>query len=214
MRVPLLTRRTCGFLLSTVATFLLLVASSCGGDDSDGGSSSSSTPDNSGSVESPVATPAGSPGGPEECSVSEKEIGLVAKLDFDEDGEFRAGGQFQQGDKVTARMRLINCSTNNTILYFNTTQRYEMTIEPEGGGDQDWNSSDGKEFQDSAETEVIPPAETVVYSEEWDQKDKAGEQVAPGIYKVSFLSVACGRDSDEDCRFGPIGRIEILPPES
>jgi len=210
----LLTRRAIGLLLPAAATSLLLIVASCGGDDSDGGSSSTSTPDASGSVESPIATPAGSPGGPEECSVSEEEIGLVDPLDFEKDGEFRAGGQFRLGDKVTARMRLINCSTVNTNLYFNTTQRYEMTIEPEGGGEQVWSSSDGKKFDDVRATEMIPPGETVVYTEEWDQKNKAGEQVAPGIYRVSFHSVGCGREGDEDCTFGPGGRIEILPPES
>ncbi len=206
--------RILALLSATIVLGVAVLIAACGGGDAGEDTSSSATLAASGGAESPVETPAGIPGGPEECSVSDQEIGLVSKLDFEKDGEFSAGGQFPQGDTIRARMRLINCATNDTTLYFDTTQRYEMTIQPEDGGPTVWSSSDGKKFEDQAATEVIPPGETVVYFEEWDQTDGAGEQVPAGVYKVSFLSVGCGREEDEKCTFGPGGRIEIQLQES
>jgi hypothetical protein len=210
--MPLITNKLTGLLLPALAAVVMLLAA-CG-DDSGSDDSSGSTSDASPGNESPIETPAGSPGAPEECSVSDEEIGLVSKLDFEQDGEFRAGGQFTEGQAIMARMRLINCTDGDTTLYFNTTKRYEMSIESEEDAEQLWNSSDGKAFEDKEATETIPPRGTVVYTEEWDQKDKNGAQAPAGTYKVSFLSVACGEASAEDCRFGPIGRVEILAPES
>jgi hypothetical protein len=194
-----------------VATCVVLglaaVLFACGDDDDNGPGPASSEA----SGATPVETPAGSPGGPEECTVSEEEIGLVSKLDFEQEGEFAQGGQFAAGDVINARMRLINCTGDETTLYFDTTKRYEMVITPEDSTDELFNSSVGKEFSDTKGTEVLAAGDTIVYEEPWDQMDAEGQQVPPGIYKVSFLSVGCGHPESEECPpFGPISRIEIL----
>jgi hypothetical protein len=193
--------------LSLVISFGLLTA--CGDDDGDGGTSPSESAEASGE---PVETPAGSPGEPEECTVSEEEIGLVSKLDFaTAGGEFGQGGQFPAGEPIDARMRLINCTDDDSTLYFDTTQRYEMTIELENPLTEVFRSSDGVEFAPTPGTEVLQPSDTIVYEQPWDQTDKEGNQVGPGIYRVAFLSVGCGSDETAECPpFGPISRIEIL----
>lgn len=187
---------------------LALAAVSCGDGDGPSGGSPTATDDGQAS---PVETPAGSPGGPEECAVSEEQIGLVSKTDFEQEGEFSQGGQFTAGDEVKARMRLINCTTEDTTLFYTSTKRYEMVVEPEDGSSEAFRSSEGKTFAQVEGTEVIAPGDTVVYLEVWDQTDKDGAQVPPGIYKVSFLSVGCGGEDLADCpNFGTIARIEIL----
>ncbi|MEO6197587.1 MAG: BsuPI-related putative proteinase inhibitor [Dehalococcoidia bacterium] len=188
---------------------LALAAVSCGGDD-DGAPGASPTVTND-SQASPVETPAGSPGGPEECTVSEEQIGLVSKVDFEQEGEFSQGGQFTAGAEVKAQMRLINCTEEDTTLFYTSTKRYEMVVEPEDGSSEVFRSSEGKTFAQTEGTEVIAPQGTVVYEEIWDQTGKDGDQVPPGIYKVSFLSVGCGVEDVDDCPpFGVIARIEIL----
>lgn len=198
---------SCRIVAVCLALGLIAMIAACGDDDSD--SSDPTSTDASGAT--PVETPAGSPGGPAECTVSEEEIGLVSKLDFEQDGEFQQGGQFAAGDEINARMRLINCTGGETTLYFDSTKRYEMIITAEDSADEVFNSSAGKEFSDTAGTEEIAPGDTVIYEETWNQAGSDGQQVPPGIYKVSFLSVGCGDPEAEECPpFGPISRIEIL----
>jgi hypothetical protein len=206
MRLRLVTHLAGFSLIAALVGFTLLIAG-CGDDDGPSDGSPTATDDNQAS---PVETPAGSPGGPEECTVSEEQIGLVSKVDFEQEGEFSQGGQFTAGDEVKARMRLINCTEEDTTLFYASTKRYEMVVEPEDGSSEVFRSSEGKTFAQTEGTEVIAPGDTVVYLETWDQTGKNGEQVPPESTRCrSSVSVVAG--GLENCpNFGPIARIEIL----
>jgi len=202
-------RAAAGVLALTLCIMLLAVACDDGNDTPDDPSSSATA----NSTGSPVETPTGNTDNtedPEECEVSDEAIGLVSKLDFmTPDGVFEQGGQFAPGTPVDARMRLINCSEEEANLYFDTTQRYEMTVESESGTEV-FRSSDGMEFADTKGTETLQAGDMIVYEETWDQTDKEGQSVPPGIYSVSFLSVGCGSETGGCNPFGPGGLIEIL----
>jgi hypothetical protein len=66
------------------------------------------------------------------------------------------------------------------------------------------------EFAETAGSVTLQPGETIVYEETWDQTDKEGTQVGPGLYSVSFLSVGCGNEGVECIPFGPGGLVEVL----
>ncbi len=187
-----------------LAVFVLLVA--CGGDD-DGDADGS--PVNSGeSTRTPAGTPIDSPAGtsglPVECTVGEGQRGLLADLEFSGDD-----GLFDEGEDIEMTLTLINCADNEVRLSFPTTQRYEVSIEDEAGIEV-WNSSDDKAFSQVTGEETIATGETIVYTETWEQEDSQGEQVPPGTYRVSALSVGCGLEDATDCKFGPIKLLEVV----
>ena len=196
-------------ILMAIAAALLLVLAACGGDDDDDGPGGSASPAASGDEPSateegsPVETPAGTGGIPAECSEGDAQRGLLSELSFGADGVF------DSGEEVEMTMTLINCGDNDVSLTFPTAQRYIVSITSDPSGVEVWNSADGKSFNQVESTEDIPPGETVVYTETWDQADSGGEQVPDGRYKVSFLSTGCGVPESTECRFGPIKFIQI-----
>ena len=187
-----------------LAVFVLLAA--CG--DDDGGDADGSPTDNGESTRTPggppIESPAGTAGLPVECTVGEGQRGLLADLEFSGDD-----GLFDEGEDVEMTLTLINCAENEVRLSFPSTKRYEVSIEDEAGIEV-WNSSDGKAFDQVIGEEVIATGETVVYTETWKQEDSQGEQVPPGTYRVSALSVGCGLEEATDCKFGPIKLLEIV----
>jgi hypothetical protein len=196
-----------GIFLCTITASLAVLLLACGDDDS--GDPDADQTATAGATAGSDGTPVGTVEFPEECSVAEDEIGLASRLEFEQDGEFRQGGRFPLGEPVTARMRLIGCSSGETRLYFATTQRYEMLIENDETGDRVWSSTDGESFAEEPGEELIEPGGTIEYTEVWEQVNSEGAQAGVGTYKVSFLSVGCPVESAESCRFGPVSKIEI-----
>lgn len=200
-------------ILMAIAAALLLLLAACGDDDDSGNDNdsgaSASPADGSGSPSateegSPVGTPGGTSGPAAKCTEGDAERGLLSELDFGGDD-----GIFDSGEDVDMTMTLINCAENEASLTFVTSQRYLVTIVSDPGGVEVWNSADGKSFDQAESTEDIPPGQTVVYAETWDQADSSGDQVEDGRYKVSFFSTGCGVPQSSQCRFGPIKYIQI-----
>jgi hypothetical protein len=192
-------------IIAAALTAVLVVA--CGDDDESGNGGDGGSPAASaGSSPDPSGSPGSSPDLPDECEDTEK--GLITELDFEDNGSFTTSGQVPAGEDLNARMRMINCSASVTTLYFGTTQRYEMTVVTDDE-EEVWRWSDGEEFDNTPGTEVLGAGDIITYEESWDQMNEDGEQVEPGLYHLSFLSVGCGREGIENCRFGPVKPIEI-----
>jgi hypothetical protein len=57
--------------------------------------------------------------------------------------------------------------------------------------------------------DTLAPGEERFYEVTWDQKDRDGELVEPGIYKVFAFNLGCGIPEASDCHSGPVELIQI-----
>ncbi len=172
-----------------VVSLGLALAVACGG-----GSSSTSTP---------TSAVSGTPGPTAVvCAPAAPDAGLVSQV------YFGAGGIYTAGTPVKITLVLADCANNDSVLYFPTAQRYHFTVDDSNGVEL-WSSSDGKSYDQTVGTETLHPSQTATYTETWDQKDRSGNQVPAGKYKVSAFSVGCIATARSGCEFGPVGFIQI-----
>lgn len=206
--------------LLAVAGLGLALAAACGGDDS-----TSNTPTGSGSstATSPAsigasASPGGSSGTPQAsgsgsgtpgptaqaCANATPDAGLISQVVFGPEN-----GPYLVGQPIDITLLLANCGDNDAVLHFPTSQRYDFVV-ADANGVEVWGSADGKSYEQVEGTETLAPGLEQRYTETWDQKDRSGNQVALGRYKVSAFSVGCSIEPRADCKFGPVGFIEIV----
>lgn len=182
-----------------------LAVAACGDDDGGGPTASENGNGDTTPLSSPVNTPAGTIGEPAICTDNEAQDGLFTTLEFSGDD-----GLYEQGEDVEITLTLINCGDGDVSLKFPTTQRYSIMIQDEDTAIEVWNAAAGKDFAEDEGEQLILQGETVVYTESWDQKNLRGDQVEPGMYKVSGFSVGCGGELQADCKFGPVRKIQVL----
>lgn len=191
------------FLL--IGALLALLIAACGGDDngsasptaSGGPTTSAASP--TGSV---IATPQGTDGAPAVCTQQDAQRGTITTLDFNNET-----GTYDSGEDIEMTFTIANCGDNNIKLAFTTTQRYVMTAQ-DAAGNEVWSSAHNKVYDQVLGEEVIEPLKTIVYTETWDQKSNAGEQVPDGTYKISAFSIGCS-SGQTDCHFGPIRYVSV-----
>lgn len=194
-----------------VVSLGLAFAAACGGDDNGTStptsavsigasvSSGSSTPQSSGAVSGTPAPTA------LECTSSAADAGLISQVSFS-----TPAGKFTAGQAIDITLILADCGDNEAVLHFPTSQRYDFIINDPNGAEV-WRSSDGKSYDQVEGTETLQAGQTKLYKETWDQKDRSGNQVLEGKYKVSAFSVGCGVEARAGCQFGPVGYVEIQP---
>jgi hypothetical protein len=199
-------------LALAVVSLGLALAAACGGGDSStntptsvvsGGASvspggESSTPKASGAVSGTTPGPTAV-----ECTTAAPDAGLISLVSFG-----AGNGVNKMGHPIEITLLLADCSKNDDVLHFPTTQRYDFIINDPNGVEV-WRSSDGKSFGQVEGTETLQPGQKATYTETWDQKDRAGNQVPAGLYKVSAFSVGCAVTARTGCQFGPIGYVQI-----
>ena len=198
-----------------VVSLGLALAVACGG-----GASSTGTPTSSVSG-SASASPGGGSGTPAasgteasatvsatpgptavECGSAAPDAGLISQVSFD------GGGIYTAGQPIQITLVLADCANNDSVLYFPTAQRYHFII-TDSNGVEVWRSSDGKSYDQAEGTETLHRGQTATYTETWDQKDRSGNQVPAGQYKVSAFSVGCIASPRSGCQFGPVGFVQI-----
>jgi hypothetical protein len=215
-----------GLLPLAVVSLCLALAAACGGDDSAsstptisvggsvGVSSIAASTNTSGATQSAgasgspqvrTASPTPAPTGPEpaECVKAAADAGLISQAAF-------AGldSIYPPGEQVGITLILANCGDNTATLYYPTSQRYDFII-ADANSVEVWRSSDGKTFGQVEGTDELAPNDRKTYEDTWDQKDRSGNQVPDGRYKVSAFSVGCSIAPRADCEFGPIGFIQV-----
>lgn len=142
------------------------------------------------------------------CPPGEEEsIGLISDLVFD-DGRF----EFALGEPIPMTLTLINCSDQQTHLFYKDGQRYEFMAE-DAEGREVWHWSHGRAFTQAVGQETIEPGQTVVYAEIWDGRDDEGQPVEPGRYKIFGFSIGCAEESATatGCQFGVGLSLDITP---
>lgn len=138
-----------------------------------------------------------------ECTNAPPDAGLISQEDFGGDNN-----TYEPGEQIDITLILANCADNNAVLYYPTSQRYNFIV-TDGSSVEIWRSSEGKTFQPVEGSDVLEPNDRLTYEDTWDQKDKSGNQVLEGRYKISAFSVGCSIAPRADCQFGPIGFVEI-----
>jgi hypothetical protein len=200
-------------LLGLLAFIALALAAACGGDDSN-----TPTPSTSGGATAstgsggPTRTGGAGSGSPVPtvtevrtaiCTPADKLVGLVSQVAFNQDGLYKPG------ETVDMTFTVGNCGDNDATLHFSTAQRYDFHITDSVSGTEVWSAQDGKTFEQTIGTEVIAPNTEISYNEKWDQKDRSGNQVPEGDYKVSTMSIGCGVEGQTQCGFGTVRDIII-----
>ena len=201
-------------VVAAVCVAFLLAIGGCGGGDSSGSGPTAV----SGEASPTASTPASdlptspTPTTPPDCGPTAPAVtggpspiglGLISTL------ELSGGGLVKKGDDVQMTLVLTNCGDNAAHLYFPTSQRYVFIVQRYDTLEEVWRSSDGKSYDAVLGDETINPGQTVKYAETWDQKNADGDQVALGRYKVLAFSVGCATRTAADCKFGPVGGIQI-----
>ena len=185
-----------------LAAALLLLAACAGG-------SEQPPTATQGPTGSPVAsaTPSAAPPLPAECIASPGSfgVGLISDLRLDEGRR-----QFSPGQPIAITLLLTNCVASDSRLFYPTSQRYDFIVKGAQGAEV-WRWSTDQVFAQARGEVTIRSGERVTYSETWDQRDRAGQQVPSGRYEVFGFSVGCASETAMDCHFGPGILFEITP---
>jgi len=140
---------------------------------------------------------------PVECTPAPSDAGLISQVAFGGDNSI-----YVPGEQVNITLILANCGDNEAVLHYPTSQRYDFTISDPNSVEV-WSSSDGKTYEQVEGSDELKPNDRLTYEDTWDQKDRSGNQVPDGRYKVSAFSVGCSIAPRADCKFGPVGFILI-----
>jgi hypothetical protein len=219
MTTSYLRRRTALVLATAVLGLTLALVAACGDDDSStatpttastgatatvaiSAGAGTSTPGPGSSGASGTPTPVAGPE-PPECAAASHDVGLVSQVSFNNED-----GNFAQGETVDITLILANCGDNDAVLHYPTSQRYNFHV-TDSNGVEVWTSSDGKSFDQVAATESLHPNDRETFTDHWDQKDRSGQQVPGGQYKVAAFSVGCIAEAQPNCEFGPVRFIQI-----
>jgi hypothetical protein len=207
---------------AAVGVIALLTFAACGGDSPLSSTPPAPSPEptqisspSPGSTAAPGFTPLPAPttgGTPAAagCPTGREDVGLTSDLEF---GDGRS--EYAIGEPVSMTLILTNCGGNPTRLFYGDGQRYEFIAEDDRG-EEVWRWSHDRAFTQAAGEETIQPGETVVYSEQWDQRGNDGKPVQEGRYKIFGFSIGCGSEgaTRSGCHFG-VGlfiRIEATSP--
>jgi len=92
--------------------------------------------------------------------------------------------QVPAGAPVPIVLRVTNTGAAARELYLRgRTVAFDVTIAREGGAVV-WRRLDGQAIEAIVQLRVLQPGEALTLEHRWDQRDRRGEPVAPGIYTV------------------------------
>lgn len=202
-----------GMILFAALALLALTLAACGG-------ASDGTPP----TPTPTATPVAAEGTPYQhpCPTGiGLRIWLIPELTVNGASPSLSSApiSFPQGEEITIKLSIANCSTAPARVLYSSSQRYDFTVAGARGREV-WRWSSDKLF-----AQVISEEEfrSVSYEETWDQRDAGGEQVAPGLYTVRGFAVGelrpdegvavlgCEDELSGSCMPEESLEIEILP---
>ena len=90
------------------------------------------------------------------------------------------------GEAVELTLTVTNWGVGTVTYRFNDAQRYDFVVMRENGAVA-WQWSHDKAFAQVLGTLTLPPGDSRVYREGWDQKNIDGEAVVPGRYVVEGI---------------------------
>jgi len=90
------------------------------------------------------------------------------------------------GEPVELTLTVTNWGGEAVAYRFNDAQRYDFVVMRENGTVV-WRWSHDKAFAQALGTLTLPPGESRIYRERWDQKNNNGQAVVPGRYVVEGI---------------------------
>jgi hypothetical protein len=121
-------------------------------------------------------------------SQQQNQPGLQADIFTDKTG-------YPQGEPVRIQLLLLNKGKTPLTFSSSNSQRFDFVIR--AGDKEVWRWSNGRMFALMIGSWKLAPGESVAYSAVWEQKDKAGNPVPPGRYKIEGLQIGGGQASGE-----------------
>lgn len=153
-------------------------------------------------------------GGEEEAGLSEKEVGEMKEFMKkrralkDENRErivklkktrqiVKADLQVEErGEEIILNYTVENRGDHDLHLIFPSGQEFDYLIYNENG-ELVYRWSDGKMFIMAIHETILPAGEKIEIREVWDGRDKNGDPVPPGKYRVTFLLKARAKTADD-----------------
>lgn len=153
-------------------------------------------------------------GGEEEAELSEKEVGEMKEFMKkrralkDENRErivklkktrqiVKADLQVEErGEEIILNYTVENRGDHDLHLIFPSGQEFDYLIYNENG-ELVYRWSDGKMFIMAIHETILPAGEKIEIREAWDGRDKNGDPVPPGKYRVTFLLKARAKTADD-----------------
>lgn len=93
------------------------------------------------------------------------------------------GKEHRWRDPISMELIVKNPSKIDAQLTFSSAQKYDFIVKK--GQEEIWRWGSGKVFAMMMDQIVLPPGESLQYTETWDQKDNEGETVLPGKYELA-----------------------------
>ncbi|WP_035571355.1 BsuPI-related putative proteinase inhibitor [Halonatronum saccharophilum] len=95
---------------------------------------------------------------------------------------------YSQGERIRLNIVKTNISNTDIQLSYATGQRVDFRAFREG--ERLWIWSAARVFSQVTRVVTLEPAQSQVFREIWDQSDDDGQQVPPGIYRITGWNVA------------------------
>lgn len=92
--------------------------------------------------------------------------------------------EVRAGEPVPITLRVQNISDGPLDLYLIGRPIAFDLVVTDADGDVVWRRLEGEAVSAILRIETLDPGETLAREDRWDQRSDAGEQVAPGLYRV------------------------------
>ena len=124
---------------------------------------------------------------------------------------------YATGETVTFTLSVTNPTDESLTLASGSGQQYDFIVQDVPGAEV-WCWSHGRFFTQALTSLTLQPRETRTFTEWWDQRSNAGQQVSPGMYTVTgvLTTIPNQRRTDPvDFTIGgqtpPAGGTEMVP---
>ncbi len=101
------------------------------------------------------------------------------------------------GTAIPIAVRIENKSAEPLELYLRGREIAYDVLVTAPGGDVVWRRLEGEVVQAILRLEVLGPGQALEFRDSWDQRDNAGELVAPGVYTIRGAVLSDGSSTLE-----------------
>jgi len=120
------------------------------------------------------------------------------------------GAFFDEGEPI--RLAITVAVRDPTILYYRTSQRYDLAV-IDFEGQEIWRWSRDRAFAQVMAEVPLAANETLKFVETWEQQDNDGQQVPPGNYSIVAESSHCDANYENCDQLTTSATIQIRPSQ-
>jgi len=120
------------------------------------------------------------------------------------------GAFFDQGEPI--RLAITVAVRDPTILYYRTSQRYDLAI-IDSESQEIWRWSRERAFAQVMAEVPLAANETLKFVETWEQQGNDGQQVPPGNYSIVAESSHCDANYENCDQLTTSAAVQIRPSQ-